>query len=84
MTKLTILMTGLLSGCLAGDALAQLQVTPAMRAKAQIIARDCRTDIGTFCAQVEPGEGRIAACLRDNRARLSPACGKALSDLSQP
>lgn len=84
-------MTGLLAGGLisglagglAGEAAAQMQVTPAMRAKAKTIARDCRTDIETLCARVEPGEGRIAACLRDNRDKVSPACGTALSSLMQ-
>jgi len=54
-----------------------------MRAKARTVARDCRTDIQTLCAKVEPGEGRIAACLRDNRDRVSPPCGSALSSLWQ-
>ncbi|MCY1669086.1 hypothetical protein [Rhizobium sp. SL86] len=81
MTTPHLLFSLLLAGSLSNVASAQMQVTPAMRAKAQTVARDCRTDIRTLCARVEPGEGRIAACLRDNREKLSPPCGAALSDL---
>jgi hypothetical protein len=30
-------------------------------------------------AGVEPGDGRITACLRQNAAKLSPACQRAMS-----
>ena len=34
----------------------------------------CHADIEKFCATVEPGEGRLGACLKDHRARLSKKC----------
>jgi len=34
----------------------------------------CREDIQKYCAQVEPGEGRLAHCMRENVSKFSPAC----------
>ncbi len=38
----------------------------------------CKNDIGKFCSNVEPGEGRIIHCLEENEASLEPACKTAL------
>jgi hypothetical protein len=37
----------------------------------------CRSDLRTHCGGVQPGGGRIAACLHDNRARVSASCREA-------
>lgn len=37
-------------------------------------AQVCAPEIGTLCADVEAGEGRIAQCLVKNKANLSEAC----------
>lgn len=34
----------------------------------------CRGDVQTVCAGVEKGKGAIGKCLRENIAKLSPAC----------
>jgi hypothetical protein len=34
----------------------------------------CAGDIARFCGNIEPGMGRIADCLRQNEAQLSPGC----------
>ncbi len=34
----------------------------------------CRGDVQTVCAGVEKGKGAIGKCLRENVAKLSPAC----------
>ena len=34
----------------------------------------CQADVEKFCADVEPGGGRIAACLRQHRSELSEEC----------
>ena len=45
------------------------------------VANQCRTDIETKCAEIQPGEGRIAQCLADNKSSLSQTCTQALSDV---
>lgn len=36
----------------------------------------CAEDIQKFCKDVKPGEGRIAACLKENEKKLSKACSE--------
>ena len=38
----------------------------------------CRDDAKKFCASVQPGGGRVMACLKDKQSELSPACQAAL------
>jgi hypothetical protein len=38
----------------------------------------CKTDYEKFCAGVEPGGGRIVACLNKQRDQLTASCKKAL------
>ena len=40
----------------------------------------CEADIVAYCAEVEPGNGRIAACLYAYEDKLSEPCDKAMSD----
>ncbi len=37
-------------------------------------ASPCRADLARLCKGVEPGGGRLRACLRAHRTALSPAC----------
>jgi hypothetical protein len=41
--------------------------------------RACRSDVKKYCQGVKPGEGRIIACLKENSAKLSPACAERLA-----
>ena len=41
----------------------------------------CTEEIRTFCADVQPGGGRILQCLKTNEAKLSPACTGRVNDL---
>jgi hypothetical protein len=41
----------------------------------------CMADARKLCAGVQPGDGRIAACLRNNESQVSPACGAQLGTL---
>ncbi|HEX4385364.1 MAG TPA: cysteine rich repeat-containing protein [Myxococcales bacterium] len=34
----------------------------------------CQSDMEKFCQGVQPGEGRVIACLQQHQADLSPAC----------
>ncbi|MGO9170608.1 MAG: cysteine rich repeat-containing protein [Rhodomicrobium sp.] len=39
----------------------------------------CTPDVFRLCAAQIPSESRIVACLKQNKARLSPACRKVFS-----
>ena len=42
----------------------------------------CKTELGSFCKEVTPGEGRVLACLFAFEDKLSPRCEYALYDAS--
>ena len=44
------------------------------RAAPADILQPCREDVQKYCPQVIPGQGRMAHCLKDHQADLSPAC----------
>lgn len=48
--------------------------------QAQGMLEDCATDIVTYCADVEPGQGRIVSCLYAYESKLSEACYAATID----
>jgi hypothetical protein len=59
----------------SGHAGAQQRLTPEMQALMQA----CRPDYATHCSGVQPGGGRVIACLRAQEpGRLTPACREAL------
>jgi Cysteine rich repeat len=41
----------------------------------------CRADAQSLCGAVEPGRGGMMRCLRENAAKVSPACSQALASL---
>ena len=41
----------------------------------------CDPDIEKLCNSVEPGEGRIAQCLIENKEKVSPDCGAEISEI---
>lgn len=41
----------------------------------------CRGDIDKLCAKTQPGQGRIAACLAENKASVSKTCVEAVQKL---
>lgn len=61
-------------------AMAQSQMTPEMRAQARKVVQACKTDLKQYCQGIQPGGGRIAACLQTNQANLTPTCQAALAE----
>jgi hypothetical protein len=66
---------------LGGLALALLWFAWPAAANERAAMRVCRADVQKLCAGTEPGGGRIAACLRENEAKLSPPCQAQLGKL---
>lgn len=65
--------------CSAGAACAQQPANPEMRAEAQALMQACRPDYLRHCSGVQPGGGRVVACLRSQDPRqLSAACRESL------
>lgn len=68
-----------IAACSAGAACAQQRATPEMRAEARALMQACRPDYASLCSGVQPGGGRVIACLRaQDSGRLTPACRDAL------
>lgn len=42
--------------------------------RVQAFRRHCRSEVKKLCPGVEPGEGRIVACLKENAAQVSKRC----------
>jgi hypothetical protein len=44
------------------------------------LKESCKDDVARYCADVEPGQGGLARCLRDHEADLSQSCKDALPE----
>ena len=64
---------------LAGASVAAAQQPPnnAMMMSGPV-QQACDKDVKTLCPTVQPGGGRVIACLRENSAQVSPKCKEAL------
>ena len=40
----------------------------------------CRDDVARLCPGTQPGDGRIKACMKENRKKLSDACKAELKE----
>lgn len=63
----------------AAGTVAEAQTASPNRAAARAAFMACRSDLGTYCANVEPGGGRILACMKTHEADLSQDCRDALA-----
>lgn len=52
-----------------------------LEAEIQALKTYCKADIERLCPNVEPGGGRIKACLMANKNELRVGCAKALQEL---
>lgn len=44
------------------------------------VASQCAADIEAYCSDVRMGEGRVLACLEENKTDISDACEQAIED----
>ena len=52
-------------------------------ASAEHTARPCRDDAARLCKDVQPGEGRVARCLKEHANELSPACKENIGKMKE-
>ncbi|MDP3320141.1 MAG: cysteine rich repeat-containing protein [Bosea sp. (in: a-proteobacteria)] len=72
-------MNRLFASACAASLFLILAAPPASAQDRAAALRDaCGKDIATHCPDVQPGGGRIAACFKQNAAKLSEACRTAL------
>ena len=45
------------------------------------VANECDADLETYCANIRPGEGRLAQCLKKNEKKLNQRCTQAIKDV---
>lgn len=48
-----------------------------------LVREACKADAGTLCQGIRPGHGRIRACLKSNRDRVSQGCKSAIATAMQ-
>jgi cysteine rich repeat protein len=58
---------------------AETEIPPEMRAQVQALAKICKSDVRRLCGSVQPGGGRIIACLRSRQSELGGDCRSALA-----
>jgi hypothetical protein len=76
-------MRAFLSAVLMAAALMPLGLRPASAQGAEILLEliaQCHRDAADLCADIQPGGGRIAACLYSHMNDLSPPCHRAMRD----
>ena len=47
------------------------------------VATECDADIEKHCADIEPGKGRVLACLKKNEKAISERCQQAVKDIKR-
>ncbi len=45
------------------------------------VANECRDDLDKYCADIAPGQGRLANCIKANEAKVSARCKQAFKDV---
>lgn len=78
---LTSIVLLLAWAAIAGSVLLFAQSVHAREVNA--MANACRSDYLALCPKVQPGEGRVADCLKQHAAELSSLCKAQLDNISQ-
>jgi len=60
------------------DAAAQLE--RALTALTYVV-NECRADLASFCSDIQPGQGRLMACMEKNEKKVSTRCKQAMKDV---
>ena len=71
----------LMKKTLAAAAILLLSASGAMAQKGQgarVVLKACKPDIARSCSQVQPGQGRVKACMKEHIHELSEQCKEAL------
>jgi hypothetical protein len=59
------------------------QPTPAQQKAMQEVRAACQADVQKLCAGVQPGGGRIVACLKEHKEEVSDGCKQAIGKAKQ-
>jgi len=74
----------LVLGCLRSNEASIAAACPGdldlLLAKVKEIGADCEGDVSKLCKAVQPGEGRVVGCLKENESRLSTSCQGAFNE----
>jgi hypothetical protein len=65
------LITGVFCLCMAGSV------------SAEEVDKPCVADANKLCKDVQPGEGRVAQCMKEHEKELSPACKENIKKLKE-
>lgn len=76
--KRQIVLTVLATLCISFPALAADPLTKGVQGALDTFTEGCQQELTTYCKDVEPGEGRIIACLYAFQDKLTPRCEYAL------
>ena len=72
------LAAGLVAFAAIAPSVADAQVSTQMRSEAMALMQICRADYDRLCSGVQPGGGRILACLQNHANQLSTACAQSM------
>lgn len=81
MTPRLFLLIGILVSSM--PAFAQGAPESKMEAELEALRTYCKADIERLCPNVEPGGGRIKACLMAQKEQMTVGCAQALQKLKQ-
>ena len=69
---LALVLSALLTAATSAEA-AQLNLMQKME-----LRRVCQADFRSACGDLQPGDGRLAQCIRDNASKFSEPCRQAI------